>query len=110
MSEADDIARRVAAKTAPSKRRRVPHGQWKEPGRAVFRLWKENWPISDAVREVMRECGFEDVPGAFNGIRASFYGYRLYGDRTGNKRGRKPRPKDEVPKARAEEIDPMEGL
>jgi hypothetical protein len=60
-------------KQGPPTRRRASHGQWVQPGEAVYNLVDAGWNVSDAVRAVVIKFKFTDEATAFNGVRAAYY-------------------------------------
>ena len=68
------IVREIRRKTPAAPRYRAAKGAWIKPAWAVRRMVeKDNWMVSDAVREVVSRMQLTPVDVAFAGIRAAYY-------------------------------------
>lgn len=70
--DTSEIIREIGKKKAP--KHRSAHGKW-VPASWVVRglVEKENWGVSDAVREVVARLNLHPPGVAFTGVRAAYY-------------------------------------
>lgn len=71
------IVREIRKKAPDAPRYRASKGSWIKPAWAVRRMVeKENWMVSDAVRETVARMSLTPNDVAFKGIRAAYYEVR----------------------------------
>lgn len=74
--DTEETVREITRKRPRPPKEHSPYGIWIKPAWTVRHLVeKENWGVSDAVREVVSRCKLTQA-AAFGGIRAAYYEVR----------------------------------